>query len=593
VPATTVQSRELDATGQGIAGLRVSARLLGPSDWLSDHSGEVASPATTATAEDGTWSLSLTPQSDYDAADTHYGVTINGSTYACVVPDDGPVQLYDILIDPQSLQPVAPTSPPLYLLRTEVGTVVPPLVDGKVPLAFLPPAGSEVPSWLVPWKVAQRYAGLTVPESSLTPHPDNNPDNAIEVPAGAHLVGLHIVCSELLCPSDDFTVENCWIETDNADYGIRLDANTGQETGRNFVHCKVTATGRAFAGGSGTRLRLCEVVDHGDDAFQFGRTHAQGPTLEYCYVHDTRPQPGAHADGLQQLAPPAADVHLWGCYIDLTPAAGYTIPPNTGYTGAIFLDPDDGGIPVGDPEPGRIGTVYVDWCYLKSPQNYSVVIGAHAKVQITNCTIVSGTSGFESVDPAATVYGWGNTDEAGVPLSDTAFSAFPDTVQPSTGGSDGGTKVAWRGARITSGSLNPPASSNGAWAALMQSDGLTPFEISIPAADGDLLTAAYNWMFKASDANTHFDLGIVVGTTIVRFSASGTGTPAAEGDPGSYSNGVDFKPHASAWEFEVDQTDLDGEQLRVCVVYKGGSGIFYAENDYQFRWSLKNEGQHS
>jgi hypothetical protein len=318
----------------------------------------------------------------------------------------------------------APASPALFVPLSSVGQPGGPAgplgADGSLP------AGQSGAAR--PYELAKARAVFPFAAGELTPHPDNDPDNAITLTDGETWDKTHFVCSELIVLGNDVTVTNSHVECGNADFGVRLDANTGLEHGRVFSQCKITALGRAFSGGSGVTIRLCEITQHGDDAFQFGRTYTQGPVLEYCYVHDTRPAAGAHADGLQQLAPPAADVHLYGCYLDLSVDPDYTLPGDAGFTGALFADPDDTGIPEGDPDPNRVGWVFANGCFFKSPQNYSVVLGAHAKVSLVECAIAKGTTDYANIDAAATVIGYGNTDDAGVPLSISSLTAFREPV---------------------------------------------------------------------------------------------------------------------------------------------------------------------
>lgn len=300
-----------------------------------------------------------------------------------------------------------------------------------------------LPSVTLPWELANAHAGKIAADADLTPHPDNDPDNPITLATGTVWDGYLFNCSSLLVIDNTVKVRNSHVVCTNSAFGIRTDANTGTEHDRVFENCVINAAGVGIAGGSGLFGKLCLIEFGGDDGFRFGRTHTQGPYLEMCVIRNTRPAAGAHLDGLQQLIQPAADVILRGCMFDLRPDPTYTVPtdPPTGWTGALFADVTDGTIPDGDIDPTRVGTIRADWCYFRSPGNYSVVIGDLAHAVLTNCTIVSGTTAGESVSGTAVVSGYNNVDLAGAPLIGTAFIRGVDQVA-STGGDSGATVLA-------------------------------------------------------------------------------------------------------------------------------------------------------
>src|SRR5690606_37813977 len=103
---TVVWSRVVDILGLPVPGKQVTARLHSPSRWLSDGSALVVEVARTTTDDDGYWEMDLTPQSQFEAGRSFYSLFIPGQDkqYA-VVPDAGPVELRDILVDPISLDP--------------------------------------------------------------------------------------------------------------------------------------------------------------------------------------------------------------------------------------------------------------------------------------------------------------------------------------------------------------------------------------------------------------------------------------------------------------------------------------------------------
>lgn len=110
---TVVRSRVVDILGLPVPGKQVTARLRSPSRWLSDGSALVVEAARATTDDDGYWEMDLTPQSRFEAGRSFYSFFIPGQDkqYA-VVPDAGPVELHDILVDPTSLDPVPGCPPP-------------------------------------------------------------------------------------------------------------------------------------------------------------------------------------------------------------------------------------------------------------------------------------------------------------------------------------------------------------------------------------------------------------------------------------------------------------------------------------------------
>jgi hypothetical protein len=143
----TVLFKALDAGRQPVSGRTVTGRLRGPDGWLTDHTGAIITDSKTTSGEDGQVQLQLTPQAEIAATGTCYEIHI-ADTFArfyCVVPvSASPVQLADILVDPDTLEPVSADTVPLWLTRAELGQpggVAPLDDDGLVPAEHLP-AGS-------------------------------------------------------------------------------------------------------------------------------------------------------------------------------------------------------------------------------------------------------------------------------------------------------------------------------------------------------------------------------------------------------------------------------------------------------------------
>lgn len=139
---TVVQSKVLTVENEPIANLRIRVFLYTPSEWLEDGEALVPVAGTTVTNVDGEFSIDLIPNSQYEVAGSYYGFLIPGADMEfAVVPDYGPVQLYDIRVEPEDLTPTPPPVVSLYLLRSERGIAngVASLDSaGKIPVGQLP-----------------------------------------------------------------------------------------------------------------------------------------------------------------------------------------------------------------------------------------------------------------------------------------------------------------------------------------------------------------------------------------------------------------------------------------------------------------------
>lgn len=143
---TTVDVRHKPQAPSGSTPRVMQAELIAHTNWTDDHTATVLGSEEFAPDSTGLVTLRLRPNSEFAQTDTYYRVRIARSdiTYYAVVPDAGPVQLIDILVDPATLTPVPPVLQPLFQLRSEKGLANGyPSLDGtgKVPTAQLP-AGS-------------------------------------------------------------------------------------------------------------------------------------------------------------------------------------------------------------------------------------------------------------------------------------------------------------------------------------------------------------------------------------------------------------------------------------------------------------------
>lgn len=342
--------------------------------------------------------------------------------FQVVVPDSPDPTTLGALYDLSVTTPQFPVQYIPYSQRGVPGGVA--TIDpntGLVTASLLPPPASA----LAPWAIAELYAGLSNP-GAIVAYSGNNPAAAITLASGIY-EDQRFICTELILPNNDTILVNCDIICSNANFSVRLDANTGLETGRYLEHCRITGAGVAFAG-AGFKARLCEVYHNGDDSARIGRSHAEPTVFEFCRFHDYQPAAGSHTDGVQIVTPPAADVVLYGCSVMMNTAVGYVVPPATGYTAALFVDTSDVPIAGGDPEPTRLGEIRVDGCKLGGAgPNYNVVIDG-PNVDIRNSMLLPGSTAVESIQAGITVSGHNNVDANLVPLASTDIAGYPQRV---------------------------------------------------------------------------------------------------------------------------------------------------------------------
>lgn len=145
--AVTVRHRLLTPGGTPVAARTVTAELITPSPLLADGSGSIVVAATDVSDNIGWVDLPLIPQSELGAVGSHYRITVAETwiTYYCVVPAGvTPILLGNILVDPDSLDPLPPQTAALYLARAELGLPGGPVPlgdDGKIASQYLPPVG--------------------------------------------------------------------------------------------------------------------------------------------------------------------------------------------------------------------------------------------------------------------------------------------------------------------------------------------------------------------------------------------------------------------------------------------------------------------
>jgi hypothetical protein len=170
----------------------------------------------------------------------------------------------------------------------------------------------------------------------------------------------------------------------------------------------------------------------------------------------------------------------------------------------------------------------------------------------------------------------------------TASSASAASWQAPSGG--GGSTIRTATVRITDDNLSglPAAAS---WA-IVQTSAATLLQCSIAAAAGDRVKALGRFMRKGG----HFlDWALLDNTgAIAVYAATGTSSPAAEGDPALYPS-LSFSYETGPPVFTVGAGHIDGTgKVTVALVHQGAStgnaNIVYAHATYPWKLTLENIG---
>lgn len=496
-------------------------------------------------------------------------------------------------------------------------------VNGLIAAGQLPPEAAA----MTEWEIAETFSGPSNEAIITDFSPTMDPNTPITLDANTTYENVHFVCSSLHIPSSTTVVRNFIAECFNADLGIRFDEDGGTAIRRQLEHGRITAVGTA-TNGSGYELLLCDIVDNGDDAARLGRGRV--PTsFVFCHFHNFKPPAAAHTDGIQVVTWPAADILVWGCSIEMAPAPGYVVPADAGFTAGVFWDPADVAIPADDPEPHRRGKLLIRRTKVSSVDNYSLVIDGMPDgsdttpyVDFEQCMLLPGSTAVMNVANNATVTGRGNIDADGNPLSGvdilsghgpalhtlardldvdmfTAPPADGDTLVYNAAtklwvpGTSSGTAFlpVVRPQYVKDGTIDPLPNTLGAWQIMNHFDGVTPFELVVPAAVGHWIEVSIN-AIRDPGTGTHFDVGVIVGGSIVRFLATGGNTPAADGDTGWYPQ--DLVHVSGVRGFSVEAGDLSGGTVTLAlVVNANGTGKLFAVPGDTFYWQAVNLGPHN
>lgn len=266
---------------------------------------------------------------------------------------------------------------------------------------------------------------------------------------------------------------------------------------------------------------------------------------------------GTMTGALVLAADPAADMHAaTRRYVDQAAATGGVPNATTGAVGLVQLAGDLGGTATAPTVPG-----------LAQRQPLDADLTAFAALAPADDDLLQRKAGAWTARTLAAVKTDMGLDD--VPTLDDLPPA--DVV---------------RRAYVTSGNVDPFPNTGGSWAVL------PGFELAIPAAVGDDVEVSVHAM-RTNTESAFLDVAVLVGSTIVRYLATGTSSPAIEGDPGWYPGapGTHYPTQSGARGFTVEAGHLDGGQVRfVLVCLAAGAGRLYASASFPFYWQARNTG---
>jgi hypothetical protein len=183
---------------------------------------------------------------------------------------------------------------------------------------------------------------------------------------------------------------------------------------------------------------------------------------------------------------------------------------------------------------------------------------------------------------------------AGLPISigdveglQAALDALQDQIDDldGGGGGGGGTPVAVTSGYVTTGNV-AAQNTSGAWQLL--TGGPT---VAAAAAVGDRVRFDWSALFERN-INTFWDVAVVVSGAAVLYQASGTNTPAVEGDPGIYPDIPSFPGRPGPWSFTVEAGHLSGGLLTIGFALKSsGGGQLLASSSFPLRYVFTNYGE--
>jgi len=252
---------------------------------------------------------------------------------------------------------------------------------------------------------------------------------------------------------------------------------------------------------------------------------------------------------------------------------GYSI--TTPASGTVALD---SLAPVSPPPVPNVTVVSVQG--LKPDASGNITLPASGGAVPTSRVLTAGTGltgGGDLTTDRTFAVAYGSAAGTAVQGNDTRLTGIPAQIAALA------TRPTVRRAVIANVSDATMPNTGSSWAAV------SGFEIAIPAQVGDDVELLFGAM-RSANANALIDTAVIVGSTLVRFGANNTGTPALEGNPAFYTQAT-FIGHAGEFGFTVASGDLDGGNVRFVIACKSnGSGTLFSSTNYPFRWRAINRG---
>jgi hypothetical protein len=168
----------------------------------------------------------------------------------------------------------------------------------------------------------------------------------------------------------------------------------------------------------------------------------------------------------------------------------------------------------------------------------------------------------------------------------TADSAEATGLKWAAAGGGGGAP-AFMQLRVSSGNA-AGSNTSGAW--IVINNGTVDFQVTLPAAVGDLLEVAARYLMTSGTGFKGVDYGVWDGAAVVQFSSTGTATAAFEGEPSLTDQ---LKQTTGPVHFTVTAPMIVGGNVTVALVRRGegGAGQIHADSNYPFIMWAKNYGQ--
>lgn len=545
MPAVIVRHQLFAADESPVAGRTVTAELVAPQPFLASNTGSVILAASARSSPTGLVELHLTPQSEIAASGTHYLIRVTGTEFVwpVVVPASGPVELANILVDPDTLDPVEAGTASLFLPRVERGVpngIAPLGSDGKVPSAFLPAGsgGGAVDS-------VNGETGVVVLDAADV----GAAPSLRQVATGSGLAGGGTLA---------------------ADRTIVLSAGTLTSLGRADSAVQpgqlaAVATSGAYADLAGqvptSALPALAVTEYlGAVANQTAMLALTGQTGDWCirtdlgtvwFITAANPALLASWTALSYPAAPVASVN--------------------GQTGVVELAKGDVGL-------GAVANLAPADLPVSNDQQEA--LDGKLSLAVINA---AGDLIVGAGDNTVTRLAKGSDNQ----LLGITGSAVTWVDPPAAGG--GQLRVVQ--AYITSGNVNPLPDAGGVWRKPGDAAGLPlDYVWEIPAAVGDWVEIGFSGM-KTDTSSAFLDAAVQVGTSLVRFLATGTSTPPVEGDPSWYPDSEAYVRQSGPRGFEVTADDLDSGIVRfVLANLTQGQGQIFASSAFPFYVCVKNLG---